>query len=160
MRYYNNFLTLDECDFIIKYFSNIESYNMINDNRNLEIHQVSDYNHFKFLEKKLGEINIINNPTININKYNQGCYFLPHVDNGGFNDPNHERLQTVVINLSDNNTYVGGNLYIDNKLIELTQGSAVIFNSHTVHEVKEITRGFRYSLVLWLKESHIKKSTI
>src|SRR5210317_322618 len=67
------------------------------------------------------------------------------------------RKLTLTINLSDGyNDYDGGDLYIkDNdgneKLVEgfRNQGSVVVFPSYTQHRVSTVTKGTRYSMVLW-----------
>ena len=157
---YDNFLTKEEAEHIIEFIEKSDSIKDKKSNRNLEFCHVPNYTSFKFLEEKLNSINIINKPSFNINKYEKGYYFLPHVDKGGPNDPNKQRVRTIIINLSNPNSYSGGELYINNQLISSKQGLAISFDSSTIHEVKKITRGFRYSVVIWLKKNNIKTSTI
>lgn len=72
------------------------------------------------------------------------------------------RKLSVTVSLSDNKTYEGGELqfYLNSpKLKEKdkiktceeikTQGSIVVFPSHLWHRVTPVTKGTRYSLVLW-----------
>lgn len=157
---YNNFLSEDECEYIINYSKKIQSIENVTPNRNIEFYHINDYTDFSFLEDKLYNINVINKPVFNINKYKKGYYFLPHIDRGGKNDPNGERLKTIIVNLSKNSSYSGGELYVNNKLINSKQGFALSFDSSTVHEVKKLTNGYRYSLVFWLKKHNIKSSFI
>ena len=65
----------------------------------------------------------------------------------------------MTINLSDPNNYEGGDLKIDTKDLSeesvhtLTQikpqGSLVVFPSYLYHQVTPVTKGTRYSLVVW-----------
>ena len=75
-------------------------------------------------------------------------------------DPMHVdkiRKLTISINLSDGNEdYEGGDLYIRNNDGKETYieefrkpGSIVIFPSYTSHRITTVTRGNRYSIVLW-----------
>lgn len=157
---YDIFLNKSECEYIINYTKNLDSKKNITSNRNLEFYHIADYSDFKFLEKKLNNIGFVNKPVFNINKYKKGYYFLPHVDVGGKNDPNNERVKTIIINLSDINNYSGGDLYVDGTIVSNNQGSIILFDSSTIHEVTEITSGFRYSIVIWLKKENIKSSII
>ena len=157
---YDNFLTKDECDYIINRIKKSDSILNVTPNRYLELYHINDYSDFDFLEEKLNKINIINRPVFNINKYKKGYFFLPHVDRGGKNDPNKERLKTIIINLSDANNYSGGDLYVDGKLVSNKQGLATLFDSSIIHEVSEIKKGFRYSIAIWLKKNNIKQSLL
>ena len=90
------------------------------------------------------------------NKYEEGYYFLPHIDMGGEYDPEKERIRTVIINLSTEDSFSGGDLYVGGDKIKYKQGKALSFYSSTVHEVTKITKGFRYSIALWLKKDNLK----
>lgn len=69
------------------------------------------------------------------------------------------RKLSVTINLTDPNTYEGGNLKFDlgnhntdkfhEAEIARKQGSVVVFPSYLEHCVTPVTKGTRYSLVLW-----------
>ena len=153
-----NFLTESECEYIIdftKKYDSIKSYGA----SKLEFFHIKDYSNFKFLEKKLNTINIINQPVFNINKYQKGFYFLPHADRGGINDPDRLRLKTVIINLSKNNTFSGGDLYISRKRVSGNQGDAFVMDASTIHEVKKVTEGIRYSIAIWATINNIDKKT-
>ncbi len=70
------------------------------------------------------------------------------------------RKLSISICLADQKNFRGGEFWIDGGLGEqmkidkhsvvLTQGSAIIFPSYLWHCVKPVTRGTRYSLILWL----------
>jgi len=152
---YNNFLTKGECEYIINYTHTSYPISNVVEGRNLQLYHINNYADFSFLNQKLKSINVINQPVFNINKYNKGCFFSPHVDVGGKNDINRERIKTIIINISNPNTYIGGQLLINDILINQTQGSLFMFNATIKHEVTEITKGFRYSVVLWLRKDNI-----
>jgi PKHD-type hydroxylase len=67
------------------------------------------------------------------------------------------RKLSLVCNLSDPDSYAGGDLQFDfgykqpvHTCTELrNQGSIVVFPSHLLHRLTPITAGTRYSLVLW-----------
>ena len=67
-----------------------------------------------------------------------------------------ERIRTVIINLSTEDSFSGGDLYVGGDKIKYKQGKALSFYSSTVHEVTKITKGFRYSIALWLKKDNLK----
>jgi len=157
MKIYENILEVDECEFLIDYTKKIKDNRFVkNHNRNIELFRNDDYTDLSFLNEKLESINIFNQPTFNINKYMEGYYFLPHVDRGGIYDINLERIKTLIINLSNPQDYLGGDLIVDNKKVINKQGSAVLFDSGVIHEVTEINQGIRYSMVFWIKNENLK----
>ena len=54
-----------------------------------------------------------------------------------------------VVQLSDENSYEGGELVFGNEVVARTRGGGCIFPSWTPHEVRVVTSGVRYSLVAW-----------
>ena len=78
-----------------------------------------------------------------------------HLDmDGGFKS---RRKISIVIQLSDENEYEGGELQIDTCTLDgqLTvgnkkRGSMIFFPSYLLHKVTPVTSGHRYSLVSWL----------
>jgi len=64
------------------------------------------------------------------------------------------RKLSVTIQLSDANDYEGGDLnlkYETNPILgPKEQGCLTIFPSYTLHEVTPVTKGTRYSLVIWV----------
>jgi PKHD-type hydroxylase len=69
------------------------------------------------------------------------------------------RKLSVTINLNEPNDYEGGNLKFDfgphaseryHECVEIRpRGSIIVFPSHIYHQVTPVTKGTRYSLVLW-----------
>ena len=103
-------------------------------------------------------------------KYNKGQYYDWHCDSWEHtynkpNDPNtHGKIRklSVTLSLSDEKDYKGGELEFDlrnkdpdkkrNTMIckEIRpKGSMVVFPSFLWHRVRPITKGSRYSLVIW-----------
>ena len=102
-------------------------------------------------------------------KYNKGQYYDWHCDSweGSYNKPNtpsHGKIRklSVTLSLSDEKDYKGGELEFDlrnkdpdkkrNTMIckEIRpKGSLVVFPSFVWHRVKPVTKGSRYSLVIW-----------
>jgi PKHD-type hydroxylase len=80
-----------------------------------------------------------------------GGKYKKHVDRGlNF----YTRKLSLSIQLSDPDSYKGGDLllYTEEKPITAPreQGKLILFPSFTMHEVKPVTKGERYSLVAWI----------
>ena len=61
------------------------------------------------------------------------------------------RKLTVIVQLSDENTYEGGNLTVQNNasalLMPRQKGTVIIFPSFLLHRVDSVTKGIRRSMV-------------
>lgn len=86
--------------------------------------------------------------SVKVVRYKLGDYFAPHRDYIKYDD----RIihKTAVIQLSDEKDYSGGTLKVRGVPKSRKQGSLTLFNSSELHEVTEITKGERFSLVLFL----------
>ena len=104
-------------------------------------------------------------------KYKQDQYYDWHCDSWDrpygedFDNPNLRgkiRKLSVTCNLTDPSEYEGGELEFDFRNLDpdkpanvkvceeiRPQGSIVVFPSHVWHRVKPVTKGTRYSLVIW-----------
>lgn len=106
-------------------------------------------------------------------KYSKGQYYGWHCDSfpKPYNKPNDKRFHgkirklSVTISLTDPDEYEGGNLEFDfrnqvdwenNKKDDIKEcteirpkGSIIVFPSFVWHRVSPVTKGIRYSLVLW-----------
>lgn len=88
--------------------------------------------------------------------YSEGMFYKPHIDiNQHIDHPAHNRKLTVIIQLSNEEDYEGGELQVFNsnlKPITMTKkrGSIIIFNSSIPHCVKKIKSGTRYVLASWI----------
>ena len=89
-------------------------------------------------------------------KYNKGGFYDWHKDSVPTNPDRTDRKITLVANLSDPESYDGGDLEFFNGPAKpdapskRQQGSVICFDSRDWHRVCPVTRGVRYSLVLWL----------
>lgn len=83
-------------------------------------------------------------------RYKPFQQFKWHVD---VHDGHEQRKLTCVVNLTDPNKYVGGQLEVEgdweNHELARDQGSAIIFPSFLMHRAKAPILGTRWSLVLW-----------
>jgi Rps23 Pro-64 3,4-dihydroxylase Tpa1-like proline 4-hydroxylase len=79
-----------------------------------------------------------------LSKYEPGDIMERHKDMSAY------RTHTALIQLSDPSTYEGGDLFVNDELVSREQGSCYLFDSQTTwHHVTPVTKGIRYSLVLW-----------
>jgi len=79
-----------------------------------------------------------------------------HHDINWENSKNYDRKLSMVVQLSDPDTYEGGRFEfseVETPQIEdwKQQGSILIFPSYLLHRVTEVTKGVRYSLVSWVR---------
>lgn len=109
---------------------------------------------------------------VQLSKYGESNHYSWHVDNflkpeenteAGYHLFRKVRKLSLVINLSDENTYEGGDFLFDyrngeghenpSNIIELSnfkkRGSVIVFPSYIFHTVKPVTKGIRYSMVNW-----------
>jgi predicted 2-oxoglutarate/Fe(II)-dependent dioxygenase YbiX len=168
-----NFLSKEECDFIIKKYFN-----------NLEIAEVGpDSNGLLNLKKRNSKVNFVNIPEIKnklinlinteikikgfrVNQVTEKFQTTKYEINGHYDwhkdssDDNYEyRFLSIIIQLNDD--YTGGELQyknLDNQTIEFTKGlgNLFIFSSNILHKVSHILEGERYSLVSWLNKEPIE----
>ena len=111
--------------------------------------------------------------SIQFTKYNKNQFYDWHCDSFGkpFNKPkdlnfhNKIRKLSVTCQLTDDSEYVGGGLQFDYRDYDphlreeskhvitpkeiLSRGSIVVFPSYVWHRVQPVTKGTRYSLVMW-----------
>jgi hypothetical protein len=92
---------------------------------------------------------------IKLLRYDVGVGFNLHRDTLGADG----RIKTIVVQLSDSNSYSGGDLQIEDSsnFFKASRqiGSSVMFSSQKLHEVTPITEGVRYVMVTWLEEYNI-----
>ena len=88
------------------------------------------------------------------NRYDAGMEYGGHVDNAimGGGDPMRADLSITVF-LTDPADYDGGELVIHSdaeaQSVKMSAGSAVIYNSTSIHKVTPVTRGSRLAGVTW-----------
>ena len=91
---------------------------------------------------------------VQLSRYGVGQFYNKHMDfNGDQETKSPTRKLSMSVQLSDENTYDGGDLiiYFGGKhfISPRVKGSVIVFDSRLTHEVTPITRGERYSLVKW-----------
>ena len=87
-----------------------------------------------------------------ISKYSVGEFYGEHRD-FGTNDDSITRKLSLTVQLSDEDSYEGGDLIFYNGSIKdkapRGKGSVIVFDSRLFHEITPIIKGTRYSLVKW-----------
>ena len=102
-------------------------------------------NHFGFDGMRLTEV-------AQFTHYLTGGFYEWHMDNdvAGKHQPPVRKISMTLL-LSPENEFEGGELEImsKGKTAKLKQGQAIFFASWLQHRVKPVTKGERYSLVMW-----------
>lgn len=83
-----------------------------------------------------------------ITKYETGDFCCKHKDNS-WRDVRKNCIAQNVWITPLNDDYEGGELYFNDELIEQQVGVPIKMNRRIPHEVTEVTKGTRYSLVSW-----------
>lgn len=158
--------TKEECEYILEQASSwvknvgyLETgfkeanYDRVNEESYINSDNIKDM----FIEK-LSEFNIIDIPKeFKILKYSKGGYFGKHKDSG-WNLP--DRKITVIIQLSDDSKYKGGQMIVENTIFEKQIGNTIVFDANNYHELKLIEEGERFVAVLWIGSDHLLKTSI
>ena len=82
-----------------------------------------------------------------LKKYVAGNFFGKHIDNYYSITENLDRKITFSIQLNEG--YDGGKMYVANQEVTVNKGSAIIFPSNFLHEVRPVLSGTRWSLIGW-----------
>jgi PKHD-type hydroxylase len=161
---FKNFLSTEECDFILnkcKEELTLSDAEVYGNNDKLRKSSVGWISNLEFLNdrltNKLRETFNINGMEVTglgdyqFTEYKVGEYFDWHTDSS--TTIYRDRFTSIVIQLND--TYEGGILEIKNIKGELVPienkiGTLYIFNSRLVHRVTPVIDGVRYSLVNWV----------
>lgn len=164
---YNNVFTKEECNEIISYSNNYIENHASHIEINMKMCYLLPDKKNNFIYDRIRKLVIETNMNIwNYNLYDFGepIKFLEynekynsqlkvHNDIGNVRGWESFRKLTIIVQLTDENTYEDCNLMIQNcdKLVTTNrnQGSIIIFPSFMMHQVTPITKGIRNSLVLW-----------
>ena len=99
-----------------------------------------------------------------ISKYDKNDHYGAHIDSLGtrstrYNCPDnqnlHNRTRKISMTCTLNSDFEGGELELttlagtNGENLEATQGTIVFFPSFLQHRIKPVTKGTRYSIVLW-----------
>jgi PKHD-type hydroxylase len=96
--------------------------------------------------------------SMQIGKYSKGCFYDYHTDGDGvtvYDKPEnnwlHNKTRKLSMTILLNEDYEGGNFkfYDNEEDIIKGKGSVLVFPSYLQHCVEKITKGNRYSLVVW-----------
>ena len=96
--------------------------------------------------------------SMQIGKYSKGCFYDYHNDGNGvtvYDEPEnnwlHNKTRKLSMTILLNEDYEGGNFkFYDNEEDTIKgKGSVLVFPSYLQHCVEKITKGNRYSLVVW-----------
>jgi PKHD-type hydroxylase len=92
-------------------------------------------------------------PRVFINRYEEGCYYKPHVDSAFINQRRTDFSFTV--SLTKPSDYEGGELRIlhndgNYRSFKPELGHIVLYSTGALHEVTEITKGSRMAIVGWV----------
>jgi len=170
----NIIFTKEECDYIKSFYNkdtaldgnkplvvNLPNNETISIKRNASAHYIDCYNKslISFILKKLNILNIksITKQAVKIVKYSKGDYFKKHTDFTKY--ANDVIVKTLVIQLSNPNSYIGGDLIVKDKPQNRDLGSYSLFSSSDIHEVTEVIDGERFSLTIFLTEKDFYQTT-
>ena len=94
--------------------------------------------------------------TLQLTKYEEAGYYSWHQDSWDVGRNGFNRKLSLTVNLNNPKNYEGGDLeFFDGEAsphnpTKRTQGSVVVFDSYDWHRVTPVTKGIRYSLVMWV----------
>jgi PKHD-type hydroxylase len=170
--YWENFLSSEECDFIIKYSKNLKlkEANVVGGSKVGKSYRKSEICFINPCEELRPLYEKITNGIINLNErffgFNlfgllEGLQFTSYKAPGGTYGRHVDcahgvqiRKLSFVIQLTDPKKYKGGdlNLYHSNTptISKKDRGFLFVFPSYTLHEVTPVTKGERNSLVGWV----------
>lgn len=177
--YFNNFLSKEECDYIIEYGTEIVSaekakvgQNQLDETiRKTEISWMHPCSETTWLYKRLTDVICgLNNDyfkfdligfkePLQFSKYSEGYgHYKPHVDL--INNNIYQRKLSFSVNLVDERDYDGGDLEMhlgdDPQILPRDLGMLKVFPSYSLHAVTPVTRGCRYTLVGWMRGENFK----
>lgn len=157
----------EECDIILSYSTSfkpsgirLNGSDVITEYRISENCYINNPDLNALLLSKLSSLNIISIPRVEILKYEIGSKFRLHRDRDEQKKEFLHRYKTLIIQLSDQQEYTGGELVIEGTEATKKIGSVIVFNSKLLHEVKELTSGLRYSLCLFLVKENFKETLL
>ncbi len=157
MNVYKSVLTDEICDIIIseglkrtQEEAGIEKDNKKSKGRSTTVSFINNPTITEFIRRYVqdaadGLVNITGVEDLQFATYNKDDFYGWHKDA----DINNNRMLSVSVQLSDPDTYEGGDLQIKDFLAERARGTILVFNSNLLHRVLPVTSGVRYSLVQW-----------
>lgn len=175
--HYPNAVPKETCEDIIKFAEgqweqagvggeNITTKNVIKEIRDSQVAWTECSNLYRLVwsyannanDKALWRFQLDSAQPMQITKYENGGFYNFHKDGNGFtreqiNKSLHTYNKTRKLSMSIvlNEDYEGGEFefYEDNRLIKEKTGTVIVFPSYMLHRVRPVTKGVRYSLVVW-----------
>jgi PKHD-type hydroxylase len=115
--------------------------------RLIELVRKSNRDEFEFDLREFSE-----SPQVAIYRSSDCGHFAWHSDIGG-GAASRKRKLTLVVQLSDADTYEGGDLQMmpgaQVQTANRSRGAVIVFPSFTLHQVTPVKRGIRYSMTVW-----------
>ena len=108
---------------------------------------IVDRNILDFILNKVSHLGVGQIKEGRILRYETGCFFDQHLDT--WHKYPH-RLKTLLIQLSDELDYTGGNMTFGGELFNKQIGNVTMFDGKVWHGMEEVTSGERYVFVIWL----------
>jgi PKHD-type hydroxylase len=106
-------------------------------------------------------------PYATFRRYREGDFFIKHTDDlrsDSIVKNRGVRVLTIGVQLSDEDEYEGGDFLVWNKDKEISVnkqiGNAIMYSTYVPHEVKEIKKGMRTSLILFATDKNIKFNNV
>lgn len=96
-----------------------------------------------------------------VSRYRPGMHYGMHVDDALMGPPDHLYRSDVsfTVFINEPQEYEGGELFINSPFgpqqIKLPAGSAIVYPSSTLHEVRPVTQGERLVVIGWV-QSHVR----
>ena len=106
-----------------------------------------------FLVEKLKPFAVKNIPSVKLMVYREGDFLPEHQDFAKYGVD--IMYKTIITQLSSSDSYTGGDLIVEGKVIDRTQGFTLSISPTDLHEIKKVESGERWSLVLFLKEGNM-----
>ena len=178
--YYDNFFSSDEINNIIKAgtslklkeakVGNLEKGSVNRDVRTTSISWLES-NECEWIYRRLTDLVLEANKkwfgfeldhieTLQFSVYDKGNFYKKHVDHMFAGNGLFPRKLSFVVQLSDPNKYSGGKTLLhtshESFAIPQQKGCITLFPSYILHEVTEITKGQRISLVGWVRGPKFK----
>ena len=160
--------TSEECNYVLSLVKEWKVSKVQNDkdgkflnnyHRNSEQSQISNKQIEDLIIPKIKKLNITSlSSECDVIKYKVGSFFGKHKDNN--HSVTKHRKQSVIIQLSEESDYEGGELIISNRVANKTIGNTIVFDSGLIHEVTKLTKGTRYSFIGWVTENNKTKQMI
>lgn len=100
---------------------------------------------------------------VQLGRYTDGGFYDYHMDTFAPDEGNFQRKLSCVVQLTDPDTYEGGDLILktgknetDTHTFSRKRGSVIVFPSMIYHKVTPVTSGTRFSAVAWMRGQAFK----